>query len=86
LPRSPPILVAKLSRDIFFRDASNRTDIAAVAIAIPADGNGLTPGKGAAAAGKLVYENTCSPGHGANMQGIAGLQDMPSGPALRLIG
>jgi S-disulfanyl-L-cysteine oxidoreductase SoxD len=61
-------------------------DIAAVAIAIPADGTGLPPGKGDAVAGKLTYENTCSACHGANMQGVAGLQDMPSGPALRLIG
>lgn len=61
-------------------------DIAEVAIAIPADGAGLPPGKGDAAAGKLVYEKVCAACHGVNMQGVAGIHDMPSGPALRLIG
>jgi mono/diheme cytochrome c family protein len=61
-------------------------DIAAVAIAIPADGTGLPPGKGDVAAGKRVYETACAACHGDKLQGVAGLPDMPSGPDLRLIG
>jgi S-disulfanyl-L-cysteine oxidoreductase SoxD len=61
-------------------------DIAAVAIAIPADGTGLPAGKGDVAAGKRVYETACAACHGDRLQGVAGLPDMPSGPALRLIG
>ncbi len=61
-------------------------DIAAIAIAIAPDGKGLPPGKGDYAAGKKVYETACSACHGANLQGVAGLPDMPAGAALRLIG
>jgi cytochrome c len=61
-------------------------DIAAVAIAIGPDGKGLPPGKGDPAAGKRVYETACAACHGAHMEGVAGLPDMPSGPAVRLIG
>ena len=61
-------------------------DIAAVAIAIPADGTGLPPGKGDALSGKRVYETACAACHGGKMEGVAGLPDVPSGPALRLIG
>jgi mono/diheme cytochrome c family protein len=61
-------------------------DIAVVAIAIPANGTGLPPGKGDVATGKRVYETACAACHGDKLQGVAGLPDMPSGPALRLVG
>ena len=61
-------------------------DIAAVAIAIAPDGKGLPAGKGDYAAGKRVYETACAACHGANLQGVAGLPNMPAGAALRLIG
>jgi len=61
-------------------------DIAAVDIAIPSDGAGLPPGRGDAAAGARVYASACAACHGDKLQGVAGLPDMPSGPALRLIG
>ena len=61
-------------------------DIATVGIAIRPDGQGLPAGKGDYAMGKKVYETTCSACHGENLQGVAGLPNMPSGQALRLIG
>jgi mono/diheme cytochrome c family protein len=57
-----------------------------VAIAIQADGKDLPPGKGDYATGKAVYETACAACHGADLKGVAGLPDMPSGAALRLIG
>ena len=33
-----------------------------------------------------MYETTCGACHGANLQGVAGLPNMPAGAALRLIG
>ena len=33
-----------------------------------------------------AYETACSACHGANLQGVAGLPNMPAGAALRLIG
>ena len=61
-------------------------DIASVAIAIAPDGKGLPAGKDDYATGKKVYESTCSACHGENLQGVAGLPNMPAGAALRLIG
>src|SRR5437899_12458877 len=61
-------------------------DIAAVAIAIAPDGKGLPAGKGDYAAGKKVYERACSACPGENLQGGAGLPNMPAGAAPRLIG
>ncbi len=69
-----------------FGTPASAEDIAAVAIAIPADGAGLPPGQGDAATGKRVYESACAACHGDRLQGVAGLPEMPSGPALRLIG
>ncbi|HLQ89064.1 MAG TPA: cytochrome c [Xanthobacteraceae bacterium] len=69
----------------FGAPASNQ-DIAAVAIAIAPDGKGLPAGKGDHAAGKRVYEAKCGDCHGATLQGVPGLPDMPAGAALRLIG
>jgi S-disulfanyl-L-cysteine oxidoreductase SoxD len=61
-------------------------EIAAMAIAIPADGKGLPPGKGDYAGGKKVYETACAACHGTDLKGVAGLSDMPAGAALRLVG
>ena len=33
-----------------------------------------------------MYETACAACHGANLQGVAGLPNMPAGAALRLIG
>jgi mono/diheme cytochrome c family protein len=69
-----------------FGVAASADDIARVAIAIGPDGKGLPPGKGDYATGKEVYETACGACHGENLQGVAGLPDMPAGAALRLIG
>jgi S-disulfanyl-L-cysteine oxidoreductase SoxD len=69
-----------------FGAPASAQDIAAVAIAIAPDGEGLPPGKGDYTAGKRVYETACGGCHGANLQGVAGLPSMPAGMALRLIG
>jgi mono/diheme cytochrome c family protein len=69
-----------------FGTPASTQDIAAVAIAIAPDGKGLPAGKGDYSAGKQVYEAMCSACHGANLQGVAGLPNMPAGAALRLIG
>jgi mono/diheme cytochrome c family protein len=69
-----------------FGQPATEQEIAAVAIAIPADGKGLPPGKGDYAKGKQVYETACAACHGANLMGVANLPDMPAGAALRLIG
>ena len=61
-------------------------DIEAMAIAIAPDGKNLPAGKGDYPAGKKVYETKCSACHGANLEGVAGLPNMPAGAALRLIG
>ena len=62
------------------------SDIDPIDIAIPADGRGLPAGKGDHATGKLIYERSCAACHGANLEGVANIPDMPSGAALRLIG
>jgi cytochrome c len=69
-----------------FGETASEQDIAAIAIAIPADGKGLPPGRGDYATGKQVYETACAACHGADLKGVAGLPDMPSGAALRLVG
>jgi len=69
-----------------FGQPATEQEIAAFAIAIPADGKGLPPGTGDYAKGKQVYETACAACHGVNLTGVAGLPDMPSGAALRLIG
>jgi S-disulfanyl-L-cysteine oxidoreductase SoxD len=69
-----------------FGQLATEQEIAAVAIAIPADGKGLPAGKGDYAKGKQVYETACAACHGANLMGVANLPDMPAGAALRLIG
>jgi|SRR5205807_2702441 len=61
-------------------------DIESMAIAIAPDGKNLPAGKGDYATGRKVYETKCSACHGASLQGVAGLPNMPSGTALRLIG
>jgi len=69
-----------------FGETASEQDIAKIAIAIPADGKGLPPGRGDSATGKQVYETACAACHGADLKGVAGLPDMPSGAALRLVG
>ena len=69
-----------------FGQPATEQEIAAVAIAVPADGKGLPPGKGGYEAGKQVYETACAACHGANLLGVANIPDMPSGAQLRLIG
>jgi cytochrome c5 len=77
----------RVSDQVQLRRARERAEeIAEVAIAIAGDGKGLPAGKGDHAAGKKVYERACSGCHGENLQGVAGLPNMPSGAAARLIG
>ena len=66
--------------------AATEAEIRAVAIAIGPDGKGLPQGKGDWAAGKKVYNGICAACHGADLQGVAGLKDMPAGAQLRLTG
>ena len=69
-----------------FGTSATQQEIAATAIAIDIDGKGLPLGKGDYATGRTIYQGVCSACHGADMQGVAGLRDMPAGRALRLIG
>lgn len=69
-----------------FGQSATPADIAPVDIAIAADGRGLPSGKGDYATGKQVYDRACAACHGDNLQGVAGIPNMPSGAALRLIG
>lgn len=69
-----------------FGEPATAQEIASIAIAIPADGRGLPPGRGDYAKGKQVYEFACSACHGADLKGVAGLPDMPAGAQLRLVG
>ncbi len=69
-----------------FGTTATDEDIAAVAIAVQVDGKGLPPGTGDYATGKKVYEASCAACHGAKLDGVAGLPDMPAGAALRLLG
>jgi mono/diheme cytochrome c family protein len=69
-----------------FGETATDADIAGIAIAIPPDGKGLPPGSGNYAKGKEVFETACAACHGADLKGVSGLPDMPSGAALRLVG
>src|SRR3954463_5315250 len=69
-----------------FGAPASREDIASVAFAVAPDGKNLPAGKGEYVAGKKVYETACAACHGSNLQGVAGLPNMPSGASLRLIG
>ena len=69
-----------------FGATATAQEIAAVAIAVAPDGKGLPAGKGSYAQGKTVYENACAACHGADLKGVAGIPNMPTGPALRLSG
>ena len=69
-----------------FGVSASAQDVAAVAIAIAPDGKGLPVGNGDYAGGKKVYETACAACHGADLQGVAGLPNMPAGAELRLIG
>lgn len=69
-----------------FGQPATDQEIAAISLAIPADGKGLPPGQGEYATGKKVYEAACSACHGADLTGVANLPGMPSGAALRLVG
>jgi S-disulfanyl-L-cysteine oxidoreductase SoxD len=69
-----------------FGVTATEQEIAAIAIAIPADGTGLPPGSGNHARGKAVYEAACAACHGADLIGVAGLPNMPAGAQLRLVG
>src|SRR3954451_14659025 len=62
-----------------FGAPASAQDIAAVDIAVAPDGKNLPPGKGDYAAGKTVYENLCAACHDANLQGVAGIANMPAG-------
>jgi|SRR5215472_4273267 len=69
-----------------FGTPATEQDIAAIAIAIPADGTGLPAGNGDYTKGKTVYEAQCAACHGADLMGVVGLPNMPAGAQLRLIG
>jgi cytochrome c len=84
---SPARVGAEAYPDKFsFGEAASEADVTSIAIAIPADGKGLPPGSGDYAKGKQVYEVACAACHGGDLKGVAGLPDMPSGAALRLVG
>src|SRR5579871_1117604 len=82
---SPAISQSYPGRFSFGAPAS-RADIESISIAIAPDGKNLPAGQGDYAAGKRVYQAKCSACHGENLQGVAGLPNMPAGAALRLIG
>src|SRR5215472_14323835 len=67
-------------------EPASEQDIAAIAIAISADGKGLPAGQGDYARGKQVYETACGACHGADLMGVANIPNMPAGASLRLIG
>src|SRR3954470_11066205 len=69
-----------------FGETASDADIAKIAIAIPADGARLPAGKGDYETGKQLYANACAACHGEKLEGVAGLPNMPSGAALRLVG
>ena len=69
-----------------FGTAVSGEDIEPIAIAVPSDGKGLPPGSGDYARGRTVYDSACAACHGADLTGVAGLPNMPTGAQLRLIG
>jgi S-disulfanyl-L-cysteine oxidoreductase SoxD len=73
-------------RTFEFGQPAGEQEVAAIAIAIPADGKGLPPGRGDYVRGKQVYESACAACHGADLTGVANIPNMPAGASLRLIG
>jgi len=69
-----------------FGQPASEQEIAAIAIAIPADGKGLPAGRGDYARGKQIYETACAACHGGDLAGVANIPNMPAGASLRLIG
>src|ERR1041384_2930751 len=65
-----------------FGETATEQEIGRLAIAIPAEGKGLLAARGDYAKGKQVYETSCAAWQGADLMGVSGLPDMPSGASL----
>jgi len=67
-------------------------DIAAIDISIPPDGEGLPPGSGDAAAGKIVYDAKCASCHAMEGKGkpadslVGGIGSLGSGKPVKSVG
>lgn len=53
-----------------FGTTPTKAEIAAIDIDVMPDGRGLPPGSGAAAKGKIIYEQQCAACHGMNLEGV----------------